>query len=144
METKRDYSYGVIPLFREEESWKIFLINQYGHGGDVYWTFPKGHAEGEETPLQAALRELREETALRMGQVEETQTYTQEYSFMDGGIRIKKVVIYYCGIAASKVYQVQEEEVKEAGWFTPEEAFQKLTFDPAKEMLRRVLEDRQA
>lgn len=144
METKQDYSYGVIPLFKENGIWKIFLINQYGKGGDVYWTFPKGHAENGEEPEEAALRELHEETALTVTGIDASRTYTQEYTFIDEGVQIQKTVIYYCGIATAKEYRIQEEEVQEAGWFTLEEAVQKLTFEPAKHMLVEVLNDQTA
>jgi len=135
----KDYSYGIIPLIKEEDGWKIFLINQYGHTGDVYWTFPKGHAEGEESPLQAALRELFEETGLTIEKPDEALVYKQEYSFKDGENVINKTVVYYRGVASSSAFHIQEDEVKEAGWFTPQEALLKLTFEPSKEILVRAL-----
>ncbi|ADV68190.1 NUDIX hydrolase [Deinococcus maricopensis] len=38
------------------------LLVQYANGG---WTFPKGHLERGETPEQAAVREVEEETGVR-------------------------------------------------------------------------------
>jgi bis(5'-nucleosidyl)-tetraphosphatase len=135
-----DYSYGVIPLIRENGEWKIFLINQYGRTGDVYWTFPKGHAEEGESPLQAAVRELFEESGITVNIEDGSKTYTYKYVFKYENTLIHKTVVYYLGVASSNTFRIQEDEVKEAGWFAPEEALEKLTFEPAKAMLACVLE----
>ena len=111
METKDDYSYGVIPLRKTEQGMLVFLINQYGSGGDVYWTFPKGHAEEGETPQEAAVRELHEETGLRAVLADDARQYTQTYSFSDGHVNINKVVVYFSTFVDSPDYHLQEEEV---------------------------------
>lgn len=50
----------VVPL---TASGAVYLVEEYAAGTDGYeWTFPKGLIEPDETALQAALRELREET----------------------------------------------------------------------------------
>ena len=68
-----DCSFGTIPILvheplLQEYTYKLvagvpyFLLlvdARYGH-----WTYPKGHAQGTETPLETALRELKEETDL--------------------------------------------------------------------------------
>lgn len=135
METKDDRSYGVIPIIKDGNEWKVFLINQYGSAGDVYWTFPKGHAEGEESKEAAALRELEEETGIHLKGLREGLLFTQSYTFMHAGMLINKSVEYFVGEAAYADYRLQEEEVKEAGWFTFPDARDKLTFDAAKAML---------
>ena len=84
METKADVSYGVIPVIKEAGEWKVFLINQYGSAGDVYWTFPKGHPESGESPTDAALRELQEETGIELSELLEDHTYTQQYTYVYG------------------------------------------------------------
>lgn len=52
-------SCGIIIARRDEGRWLFLLLRAYS-----YWDFPKGLPEEGETPFQAALREVREETGL--------------------------------------------------------------------------------
>ncbi len=52
-------SAGVVIVRREQERWRYLLLRAY-----QYWDFPKGRAEAGETPLETALREVREETGI--------------------------------------------------------------------------------
>ena len=141
METMKDSSYGIIPVLKEGTQWKVFLIHQYGSAGDVYWTFPKGHKEEGETSHQAALRELLEETGITPHMVFTEREYVQSYTFKYEDMLIEKEVIYYLGVVADEAYVIQEDEVQEAGWFTFEDAYTKLSFEHARTMLREVYED---
>lgn len=141
MQTIDDVSYGVIPLIKEEGVWKVFLINQYGHGGDIYWTFPKGHPEDGESQEEAARRELDEETHIALTTLHTNFVYEQAYTFPCEGNMINKKVFYYLGIAASPAFTIQEDEVKEAGWYSFDDAAKRLTHDRARIMLGKVEDD---
>ena len=141
MQTKKDSSYGVIPVRKEGSEWKVFLIHQYGSAGDVYWTFPKGHKETGETPQEAALRELKEETDITLQKLVTHKEYVQSYTFKYEDLLIEKQVIYYLGIVDGDGYTIQEDEVSEAGWFSFDEAEQKLSFEHARTMLKEVEAD---
>ena len=58
---KYEESFGVVPVQKTENDWEVFLIQ---HIKGRYWGFPKGHAEAGETPIESAVRELKEETNL--------------------------------------------------------------------------------
>ena len=60
-----DASFGVIPFKKIKGVWHVFLICHH----DGHWGFPKGHPEGEETSIQAAERELFEETGLKISKL---------------------------------------------------------------------------
>jgi bis(5'-nucleosidyl)-tetraphosphatase len=50
---------GVIVLRPQDDQWRCLLLRAYRN-----WGFPKGQIEPGETPLQAAVREVEEETAI--------------------------------------------------------------------------------
>jgi bis(5'-nucleosidyl)-tetraphosphatase len=52
-------SAGIIVARRSERGWLYLLLRAYN-----YWDFPKGEVEEGETPLEAAIRETREETGI--------------------------------------------------------------------------------
>lgn len=52
-------SCGAVVLRETQAGWRLVLLRAFTH-----WDFPKGLMEAGEEPLQAALREVREETSL--------------------------------------------------------------------------------
>lgn len=52
-------SCGVVIARRDEATWKTLLLRAFHH-----WDFPKGVREPGEDPLEAAIREVREETGI--------------------------------------------------------------------------------
>lgn len=61
MDNRHDHrntdSYGAVVI----ESGDVLLID-----GGLFWSFPKGHLEDGETPGQAAVREIYEETGIKI------------------------------------------------------------------------------
>jgi len=139
METKKDYSYGVVPVRKEGDQWMVFVLHQIART-DTYWTFPKGHAEEGETHEATALRELQEEAGLVPTSLETARTFDQAYQFTYKNEHIDKYVSYYIGYIAEPDFIVQKEEVVEARWCTFKEARVLLTYDLAKELLDHVQE----
>lgn len=130
-----EHSYGIIPFFKSKDGLKVFLIHQYGSGGDTLWTFPKGRPEVGEKPLQTAFRECKEEANIEPIKVYEDTPLSNSYSFLRNGEPIDKTSTYFVGIVETESFTVQPEEVKEAGWFTLEEARERITFPDYKKML---------
>jgi len=56
----KNFSAGIVPIFRSHGEPDLFLILRCYN----YWDFPKGGVHANETPREAALRELHEETSL--------------------------------------------------------------------------------
>jgi 8-oxo-dGTP pyrophosphatase MutT (NUDIX family) len=52
-------SCGVVVARRTDEGWLTLLLRAYHH-----WDFPKGIRERGEDPMEAAIREVREETSI--------------------------------------------------------------------------------
>jgi 8-oxo-dGTP pyrophosphatase MutT (NUDIX family) len=100
--------------------------------------FPKGHAEGNETSLQSASRELFEETGLKTEKVIHDPVFSLAYSFQFDGVQIAKTVDFYIGVITDDTVVIQTEEVKEAGWYSLEEAKERLDYSDTKKMFFEV------
>jgi 8-oxo-dGTP pyrophosphatase MutT (NUDIX family) len=87
-------SAGVVVVRRDGDRWLYLLLRAFNH-----WDFPKGMVEPGETPLEAAIREVREESTI--GDLDfawgEHATQTGPYS---GG----KVARYY--LASTRTAEV--------------------------------------
>lgn len=139
MEVIKDYSYGVIPLYKENDVWNVLLIHQISHHGDRFWIFPKGHAENGETPIQTATRELHEETGVEKITIEASRPFSMFYMFTHDGVRIDKQVDYFIGYCDSLETKItQPHEVCELRWCTFSEASELLTHQNTKDVFTEV------
>lgn len=139
MQSKTDQSYGIIPITKVDGKWQVFLIHQFSRiGNNSYWVFPKGHAENNESPIQAAKRELLEETGMKADIILDKPTFALSYNFTFDGFRIDKVVSFFVGIVSSTAFTLQATEVKEAGWYSLEEAGDRLDYQDTKTMFIEV------
>ena len=140
MVEKQDASFGIVPARFANGEWQVLLIHQISNmRGDSYWILPKGHAEGSETPLEAAERELYEETGLRAERIDTAETFTLRYNFRYEGEQINKTVTYYIGyVPETAQLTLRPEEVKEAVWCNEAEARSRITHQNARHMLTDV------
>lgn len=129
MQRKQDASFGIIPVIQIDDEWQVFLIHQMGRRNDTFWTFPKGHAEPNETPQETATRELFEETGLTPKRIEEDPIFTEQYFFQDGDTEITKTVSYYLGYIENRAATLQASEVHDGGWFTLPLARERISFE---------------
>jgi 8-oxo-dGTP pyrophosphatase MutT (NUDIX family) len=137
--TKTDKSFGIIPIKRVAEQWQVLLIHQFSKiGNNSYWVFPKGHAEGNETALQAASRELFEETGLKADKIIHDPVFSLAYSFQFEGVQIEKTVDFYIGVITDDTVVIQTEEIKEARWCSLEEAVERLDYSGTKKMFSEI------
>jgi 8-oxo-dGTP pyrophosphatase MutT (NUDIX family) len=101
------------------------------------WQLPKGHIEEGESPRQAAVREVREETGVTGRVLAELPGV--EYWFVERGLRRihKRVDYFLLEYVEGDPADFDPGEVSGAAWFGWEEGLEKITF--ANE--RRVLEE---
>ena len=93
-------------------------------------------AKGE-TKEQAALRELQEEAGLTVD-IHEGFEHVLEYFFKDMDSELaKKKVYFFVGKSKTKQVTLSHEHV-DFVWLPLEQALQKLTYDNAKDLLRKV------
>lgn len=131
---KQDESFGMIPLVKRQGRWEVFLI-QHRRGG--YWGFPKGHKEPNETPFEAAARELKEETNLVCIRLLHQVPLEEKYSFHLEGKRVDKRVLYFIAEVEGEVC-LQPEEINAGQWFALPEAMDRLTHAEGRVILTEV------
>lgn len=131
---KKEESFGVIPLSKQNGRWLVFLIQ---HAKGRYWGFPKGHGEEGETPQESAIRELKEETNLDLVHFIDTPPIVEEYWFQLKGERVHKRVVYFVAIVEGTI-SLQKEEIQDGAWVGFPETFDIATHPEAKTILNQV------
>jgi 8-oxo-dGTP pyrophosphatase MutT (NUDIX family) len=131
----QDFSFGIVPLRQDHGIWEVFLVqHRAGH-----WTLPKGHAEGVETPLEAANRELFEETGLIVAELLFVEPLYERYMFRVRGQLIEKTVAYFLATVTGAV-QLQQEEIRDGRWEYLHQAAGRVTFSGTKALLEKTIE----
>lgn len=105
-------------------------------GKRILWSLPKGHIEEGETPEQAALREVQEETGIE-SDIEKSLGVI-DFWFMAGGKRIHKTVHHYLFRESGGLLAAQESEVDEVGWFPLSQIIELLAYPDEKKLIART------
>ena len=124
----RERSCGAV-VWRKRGGRRHYLIiqNRSGHSG-----FPKGHMEYAETEEQTALREIYEETSLK---VTLDTSFKAEYRYLVDGY-IHKSVLYFLASYTDGIFKPQAGEVFGI-WLLPyEDAIEKLDYEQDRRVLR--------
>ena len=93
--------------------------------------FPKEHVEGNETEVQTALREVREETGL---EVRLQSGFRQMVEYFPKP-NVKKQVVYFLGEAKSSRVKKQEEEISRIIWTDIRRAWRIVAFENDKNLI---------
>ncbi len=115
------------------------LIGRIDHkdasGTRLLWSLPKGHIEEGETPEQAAIREVAEETGITSSISKSLGVI--DFWFMAGGKRIHKTVHHFLFTEVGGVLMPQESEVDEVSWFPLGEIIERLAYPDEKKLIAR-------
>jgi 8-oxo-dGTP pyrophosphatase MutT (NUDIX family) len=98
---------------------------------------PKGHPDGDETPEEAATREVTEETGVTAeltGELGETR-----YSYERKGRRVAKRVAFFLFEYRSGDVADHDHEIEEARWMPLEEAARALTYEGERAVVKRAV-----
>ena len=98
---------------------------------------PKGHIDGDETPEQAAIREVAEETGVTGELIEVLGDV--EYRYERKGRQIAKAVRFYLFEYRSGDLADHDHEIEDARWLPLEQAAGELTYAGEREMVSRAL-----
>lgn len=99
--------------------------------------FPKGHAEGEETEEETALREILEETGLSVTLIPGFKECSC-YEFDRNGEKRQKQVVYFLGSYTNQILKAQEEEISSICLAEYERAMELLQFSDTRGILKRA------
>ncbi len=132
---RREYSAGIIvyttQIFDKVPT-RLYLLLYYPKG---YWDLAKGHLDPHESSLEAAHRELKEETGLE-AELDDGFKKVLEYMFKDPkGELIAKKVTFFLGKATSNDVQLSHEH-EDYAWLPYNEALEKLTYKNAQQLLQ--------
>jgi 8-oxo-dGTP diphosphatase len=98
---------------------------------------PKGHLDGDETPEQAARREVAEETGVAGELIDELGEV--RYRYERRGRVIDKAVRFYLYQYRSGDLADHDHEIEEAVWMPLEQAARELSYAGEREMVRRAM-----
>lgn len=129
-------SSGGVVFRRAQDALEFLLIR------DPYdnWGLPKGHIEGGETPEQAALREVEEETGLCELSIV-AQLPTIDWYFRDRGKLVHKFCHFFlleCNGGDPKPQL--DEGITECIWRPPAEAVETVSYANAREVMLAATE----
>jgi 8-oxo-dGTP pyrophosphatase MutT (NUDIX family) len=85
-------SAGVVVVRQAEEGWRFLLLRAFNH-----WDFPKGMVEPGEQPIEAAVREVREESLIDDLDFAWGQASTRTGPYSHG-----KVACYYVAVTRTE------------------------------------------
>lgn len=119
----------------------MILLLHYGNG---HWDFPKGNIEVNETQIQAAVRELEEETGINRFRLVPGFKETLAYNYKKKSAQVAKTVTFYLGITTISKVVLSSEHIGYV-WLTYQESVKILTYHNAKNLLTQanmIFEDR--
>ena len=112
-----------IVITREAEP-KVLLIQRGGEPFKGAWAFPGGFIDMDETTEQCAIRELEEETGLRVSDIKQIGAYSK----VDRDPRGRTITVAYLTIIDKPIAVTGQDDAANAEWW-PVDALPPLAFD---------------
>jgi 8-oxo-dGTP diphosphatase len=135
--TRREISAGCVVYRKNGGDAEVALIQPRDREA---WSLPKGLIEKGETPENAALREVREETGLLGDIIERIDTikYTYNARWENPPVRIFKIVTFYLLHSTGGDVSQHDREVDRVEWFPLDYAVTHATYPQEREVLKKA------
>jgi len=129
-------SAGGLVVDRTGDVPRAALIARHDKRGRLVWSLPKGHVEAGETPADAAVREVEEETGIRGAVLAPLGTI--DFWFVADQRRVHKTVHHFLLEAQGGELSDADVEVVEVAWFPLPEVASVLAYADERRLLDRV------
>src|ERR1700679_2302529 len=118
--TKKQVVAGFVVYRKTSDGIKFLLLYRRGN----YWNFPKGHFEPGETSIDAALRELEEETGIKKSELRIAPNFRayERFYFKVGNQGIYDTVILFLAETHKAEITIRPREHSGYGWFLQHDA----------------------
>ena len=135
--TRREISAGGVVYRKTGVDAEVALIQPRDRDA---WALPKGLIEQGETPENAALREVREETGLLGDIIERIDTIKYSYNarWEKPTVRVFKIVTFYLLHSTGGDVSQHDREVDRVEWFPLDYAMTHATYAQEREILRKA------
>jgi 8-oxo-dGTP pyrophosphatase MutT (NUDIX family) len=124
-------SAGAVVFHRNQEIEYLLLYSNY-------WGFPKGHIESGESDRDAALREVQEESGLKVTLVDGFRE-SDTYFFRHKGELVRKEAVFFLAEAKDNQSRLSHEH-SDMVWLTFDEALRRLNYEGGLKILRKANE----
>jgi 8-oxo-dGTP pyrophosphatase MutT (NUDIX family) len=115
----------------------VIVPTRLAGDGSRVLALPKGHVDPGESPLQAATREVREETGVLAEPV--CELGESRYWYRRDGRTVGKTVAFYLFTYVSGDTRDHDDEVLEARWIDLREALTELSYEGERSMIELAL-----
>jgi 8-oxo-dGTP pyrophosphatase MutT (NUDIX family) len=136
--TRSEVSAGGVVYRRSDDAVEVVLAARRTRRGDLAWGLPKGLVEPDETPEQAAVREVQEETGLE-AEVEASLGEIR-YFYVWEGVRVRKAVHFFLMRATGGDVSQHDHEMEDVRWFPLAVTLRRATYKGEREVLQRAAE----
>jgi 8-oxo-dGTP pyrophosphatase MutT (NUDIX family) len=123
-------------LVLDDSRQRAALIGRLDRRGRLLWSLPKGHLEDGETPEDAAVREVAEETGIT-GEVL-APLGTIDFWFVADGRRVHKTVHHYLLRRLGGELSDADVEVEQVEWVPLDDLAQRLAYADERRLVEQV------
>jgi 8-oxo-dGTP pyrophosphatase MutT (NUDIX family) len=135
-QTRTEVSAGGVVYRREDGKVQILLAARRTRRGDLAWGLAKGGIEPDETPEEAAVREVREETGIDA--VIEASLGETRYFYIWEEVRVRKTVHFFLMRAVGGNEEDHDDEMEEVRWFALSRALKRASYRGERDVLQRA------